>query len=92
MPKYLKKTLSVISYVFRRKGFFTKRLLVATVTWMMMLFVDVKCGIWDGMALGLLVLLSLYVIFNYVIRYMDIKREDEKNSNIRDRREQVEDD
>lgn len=78
MPKFLKKSWNVLSYMFLRKGFFTKRLVVATVTWIMMLFVDIRCGIWDGMGLCLLVLLSLYVIANYIIRYMDLKREDEE--------------
>lgn len=79
MQKFLKKIWNVLSYMFLRKGFFTKRLVVATVTLIMMLFVDIRCGIWDGMGLCLLVLLSLYVICNYIIRYMDLKREDEEN-------------
>ena len=79
MPAILKKTLNVLSYMFRRKGFITKRLVVATVTLMMMLFVDIKCGIWDGVGMCLLVLLSLYVICIYAIRWMDLKKEDEKN-------------
>ena len=79
MQKFLKKIWNMLSYMFLRKGFFTKRLVVATVTLIMMLFVDIRCGIWDGMGLCLLVLLSLYVICNYIIRYMDLKREDEEN-------------
>ena len=61
MRHYLNKILTVLAYVFQRKGFFTKRLVVSTTTLLMMLYLDIQCGIWNGMGLVLLVLLTLYV-------------------------------
>ena len=67
MRQLLRKTLGVLAYVFKREGFFTKKLVVGTMTLIMMLFVDIQCGIWNGMGLMLLVLLTLYVICLYMI-------------------------
>ena len=78
MRQLLKKTREVTAYVFHRKGFFTKKLVVGTVTLMMMLFLDIKCHIWDGMGMILLVLLTLYVVANYMVRYIEMRREDEE--------------
>ena len=78
MRQLLRKTLGVLAYVFKREGFFTKKLVVGTMTLIMMLFVDIQCGIWNGMGLMLLVLLTLYVICLYMIRYMEMKREDKR--------------
>ncbi len=80
MRQLLKKTREVTAYVFHRKGFFTKKLVVGTVTLMMMLFLDIKCHIWDGMGIILLVLLTLYVIANYMVRYIEMRKEDEEMS------------
>ena len=78
MRQLLRKTLEILAYVFKRDGFFTKKLVVGTMTLIMMLFVDIQCGIWNGMGLMLLVLLTLYVICLYMIRYMEMKREDKR--------------
>lgn len=80
MKQLLKKTWEVAAYMFRRKGFFTKKLVVGTATLMMMLFLDIKCHIWDGMGMILLVLLTLYVVANYVVRYIEMRREDEEKA------------
>ena len=45
---------------------------------MMMLFLDIKCHIWDGMGMILLVLLTLYVVANYMVRYIEMRKEDEE--------------
>ena len=79
MRHYLNKILTVLAYVFQRKGFFTKRLVVSTTTLLMMLYLDIQCGIWNGMGLVLLVLLTLYVVCNYILRYMEMKKEDEES-------------
>ena len=77
MKQLLKKTREVTAYVFHRKGFFTKKLVVGTVTLLMMLFLDIKCHIWDGMGMILLVLLTLYVVANYMVRYIEMRKEDD---------------
>ena len=43
-----------------------------------MLYVDIKCHIWSGVAPMLLVILSLYVLGIIIIRYIELKREDEE--------------
>lgn len=78
MRQFLRKTWRVLAYMFKREGFFTKKLVVGTMTLIMMLFVDIQCGIWNGMGLMLLVLLTLYVICIYIIRFMEMKREDKR--------------
>ena len=69
--------------MFKREGFFTKKLVVGTMTLIMMLFVDIQCGIWNGMGLMLLVLLTLYVICIYIIRFMEMKREDKRMEEVK---------
>ena len=66
------------AYMFKRKGFFTKKLVVSTLSFLMMLYVDIQCQIWEGMGIILLVLLFVYVLGNYIIRYIELKREDEE--------------
>ena len=61
MRQMTRNVLKAIAYMFRRKGFLTRKLVVATITLMMMLYIDAACHIWDGMGLMLLVLLSIYV-------------------------------
>lgn len=74
----LKKMGRVGAYMFKRKGFFTKKLVVSTLSFLMMLYVDIQCQIWEGMGIILLVLLFVYVLGNYIIRYIELKREDEE--------------
>ena len=73
-----RNVLKAIAYMFHRKGFLTKKLVVATITLMMMLYIDAACHIWDGMGVMLLVLLSIYVTGLYAIRYLEMKRIDEE--------------
>ena len=79
MKQILNKVWAIIVYIFTRKGFFTKKLVVATVTLIMMLYVDIKCHVWDGMGLILLVLLTLYVVMNYTMRYIEMRNKEGKN-------------
>ena len=78
MRQMIRNMLNAIAYMFRRKGFLTRKIVVATLTLIMMLYIDTACHIWDGMGLMLLVLLTVYVIGLYTIRYMDMKRIDEE--------------
>ena len=78
MKQLLGKTRDVIAYMFHKRGFFTRKLVVGTMTLMMMLFLDIKCHVWDGMGMILLVLLTLYVVANYAVRYVERRREDEE--------------
>ena len=78
MKKMIRNILEAFSYIFRRKGFLTRKIVVATLTLIMMLYIDATCHIWDGMGLILLVLLSVYVIGIYTLRYMELKRIDEE--------------
>ena len=78
MKKMIRNILEAFAYMFRRKGFLTRKIVVATLTLIMMLYIDATCHIWDGMGLILLVLLSIYVIGIYTLRYMELKRIDEE--------------
>ena len=78
MKKMIRNILEAFAYMFRRKGFLTRKIVVATLTLIMMLYIDATCHIWDGMGLILLVLLSVYVIGIYTLRYMELKRIDEE--------------
>ena len=78
MKQIIRNILEAFAYMFRRKGFLTRKLVVATLTLIMMLYIDATCHIWDGMGLILLVLLSVYVIGIYTLRYMELKRIDEE--------------
>ena len=78
MKKMIRNILEAFAYIFRRKGFLTRKIVVATLTLIMMLYIDATCHIWDGMGLILLVLLSVYVIGIYTLRYMELKRIDEE--------------
>ena len=78
MKQLLGKTREVIAYMFQKRGFFTRKLVVGTMTLVMMLFLDIKCHIWDGMGMILLVLLTLYVVANYMVRYIEMRKEDEE--------------
>ena len=78
MKQLLGKTREVIAYMFQKRGFFTRKLVVGTMTLVMMLFLDIKCHVWDGMGMILLVLLTLYVVANYAVRYVEMRREDEE--------------
>lgn len=64
--------------MFQTKGFFTKKLIVGTVTLLMMLYLDIMCHVWDGMGMILLIMLTLYVVANYMIRYVEMKKEEER--------------
>lgn len=78
MKSLFKKLGRALSYMFHRKGFLTKRMVVATLLLILMLYVDIKCHIWSGVAPMLLVILSLYVLGVIIIRYIELKREDEE--------------
>ena len=78
MKQMLKRTREITAYMLQRKGFFTKRLVVGTMTLAMMLFLDVKCHIWNGMGMTLLVLMTMFVVANYKARYMEMKEKDKE--------------
>ena len=80
MRKLLQRTSEVIAYMFHKKGFFTKKLVVGTMTLVMMLFLDIRCHVWDGLGIVLLVLLTLYVVANYMIRYIEMRKDDEEKA------------
>lgn len=84
MKQVLKKTREATAYMFRRKGFFTKKLVVGTMTLAMMLFLDIKCHIWNGMGMILLVLLTMYVVASYMVRYIETNKEDEEKARSND--------
>lgn len=78
MKRFLKRIGRVVAYMFQRKDFFTKKLVVGTLTLAMLLYVDIKCQIWNSTGLLMLVILFSYVMGCYVLRFIELKKEDEE--------------